>query len=185
MPVVPAIFVGVLSAVGGSILRDVALNLPIALMHVGSLYAVAATAGTTLLVVLVAFDVNIVIAGTACVVVTTLIRLGSRALRLEPARAARARQLAGVAARLTRDAPVDGGCRERRAVVERADAAARRAAAASVARQTATTSRTFSAATLPRIARLTADTTALSDAVEMSASMPTPHSTRPSTSSST
>ena len=77
VPVVPAVFVGVLSAVGGSILRDVALNLPIALMHVGSLYAVAATAGTTLLVVLVAFGVNIVIAGTACVIVTTLIRLGS------------------------------------------------------------------------------------------------------------
>jgi len=77
VPVVPAIFVGVLSAVGGSILRDVALNLPIALMHVGSLYAAAATAGTTLLVVLVAFDVNIVVAGTACVLVTTLIRLGS------------------------------------------------------------------------------------------------------------
>ncbi len=102
VPVVPAIFVGVLSAVGGSILRDVALNLPIALMHVGSLYAVAATAGTTLLVVLVAFDVNIVVAGH---------RVRHRhdahpprlgALRLEPARAAGARQLAGVAARLTR-----------------------------------------------------------------------------------
>jgi uncharacterized membrane protein YeiH len=77
VPVVPAVFVGVLSAVGGSILRDVALNLPIALMHVGSLYAVAATAGTVLLVVLVAVDVNIVVAGTACVIVTTLTRLGS------------------------------------------------------------------------------------------------------------
>ena len=52
-------------------------NLPIALMHVGSLYAIAATAGTVLLVVLVAFDVTIVVAGTACVIVTTLIRLGS------------------------------------------------------------------------------------------------------------
>jgi uncharacterized membrane protein YeiH len=77
VPVVPAVFVGVLSAVGGSILRDVALNLPIALMHVGSLYAVAATAGTVLLVVLASFDVNIVVAGTACVIITTLIRLGS------------------------------------------------------------------------------------------------------------
>jgi len=77
VPVVPAIFVGVISAVGGSILRDVALNLPIALMHVGSLYAIAATAGTTLLVVLVALDVNIVVAATACVIVTTLTRLGS------------------------------------------------------------------------------------------------------------
>ena len=77
VPEIPAVFVGVVSAVGGSILRDVSLNLPIALMHVGSLYAIAATAGTVLLVVLVAFDVNIFVAGTACVVVTTLIRLGS------------------------------------------------------------------------------------------------------------
>jgi len=77
VPVIPAVFIGVLSAVGGSILRDVALNLPIALMHVGSLYAVAATAGTVLLVALVALGVNIFIAGTACVIVTTLIRLGS------------------------------------------------------------------------------------------------------------
>ncbi|WP_022893289.1 trimeric intracellular cation channel family protein [Agromyces subbeticus] len=76
-PVVPAVFVGVLSAVGGSILRDVALNLPIALMHVGSLYAIAATVGAALLVVLVALGVNVVVAGSACVVVTTLIRLGS------------------------------------------------------------------------------------------------------------
>ena len=71
LPVVPAVFVGVLAAVGGSILRDVLLNLPIALMHVGSLYAVAATAGTVLLVVLVAFGVNIVVAAIVCVVVTT------------------------------------------------------------------------------------------------------------------
>lgn len=77
VPVVPAVFVGVLSAVGGSILRDVALNLPIALMHVGSLYAIAATAGTVLLVVLVALGVNVVVAATACVIVTTLTRLGS------------------------------------------------------------------------------------------------------------
>ena len=57
LPVVPAVFVGVLAAVGGSILRDLLLNLPIALMHVGSLYAVAALVGTLSLVVLVAFGV--------------------------------------------------------------------------------------------------------------------------------
>ena len=45
LPPVPAVFVGAVSAVGGSILRDLLLNLPIALMHVGSLYAVAAIAG--------------------------------------------------------------------------------------------------------------------------------------------
>jgi uncharacterized membrane protein YeiH len=77
VPEVPAVFVGVVSAVGGSILRDVALNLPIALMHVGSLYAVAAGAGTVLIVALVALGANITVAAIACVVVTTLIRLGS------------------------------------------------------------------------------------------------------------
>ena len=50
LPVVPSVFVGALSAVGGSILRDLLLQLPIALMHVGSLYAVAAIAGCTTLV---------------------------------------------------------------------------------------------------------------------------------------
>jgi len=77
VPEVPAVFVGVVSAVGGSILRDVSLNLPIALMHVGSLYAVAAAAGTVLIVVLVALGANITVAATACVIVTTAIRLGS------------------------------------------------------------------------------------------------------------
>lgn len=77
VPVVPAVFVGVVSAVGGSILRDVTLNLPIALMHVGSLYAIAATAGSVLLVALVAAGVQITWAAVACVIVTTATRLGS------------------------------------------------------------------------------------------------------------
>ena len=46
IPVIPSIFVGVVSAVGGSVVRDVLLAMPIALMHVGSLYAVAAGAGS-------------------------------------------------------------------------------------------------------------------------------------------
>jgi uncharacterized membrane protein YeiH len=77
VPVIPAVFVGVVSAVGGSILRDVALNLPIALMHVGSLYAVAATAGAVLLVAMAAAGVPVLWAAVACVVVTTATRLGS------------------------------------------------------------------------------------------------------------
>ncbi|WP_400998244.1 trimeric intracellular cation channel family protein [Agromyces sp. GXQ0307] len=75
VPEVPAVFVGVVAAVGGSILRDVALNLPIALMHVGSLYAVAAAGGTVLLVTMVLLGANILVAAIACVVVTTVIRL--------------------------------------------------------------------------------------------------------------
>lgn len=75
VPEVPAAFVGVLSAVGGSILRDMMLNLPIALMHVGSLYAVAAGVGCTMLVILATMNVQITIAGIICVIVTTIIRL--------------------------------------------------------------------------------------------------------------
>jgi uncharacterized membrane protein YeiH len=75
LPVVPAIFVGVLSAVGGSILRDLLLHRPIALMHVGSLYAIAAFAGTILLVILLANGVLVFIAATICVAVTFGVRV--------------------------------------------------------------------------------------------------------------
>ena len=75
LPVVPAIFVGVISAVGGSILRDLLLGRPIALMHVGSLYAIAAFAGTILLVILLAADVQVFIAATICVAVTFGVRV--------------------------------------------------------------------------------------------------------------
>jgi uncharacterized membrane protein YeiH len=75
LPEIPAIFVGVISAVGGSILRDVLLNVPIALMSVGSLYAVAALFGTTSLVLLVAFGADITLAAIVCVVLTFLVRV--------------------------------------------------------------------------------------------------------------
>ena len=75
LPEIPSIFVGVLSAVGGSILRDLLLNLPIALMHVGSLYAIAAVAGAGTLVSLVALGAPIFIAAVVCVAVTFGVRL--------------------------------------------------------------------------------------------------------------
>ncbi len=75
LPEIPSIFVGVISAVGGSILRDLLLNVPIALMSVGSLYAVAALAGTTSLVVLVALGADITLAAVVCVVLTFLLRV--------------------------------------------------------------------------------------------------------------
>ena len=75
MPPVPAIFVGVIAAVGGSILRDLLLAVPIAIMQVGSLYAVAAFAGTAVLVVLQAFSVDVLVAASACVVVTFGVRV--------------------------------------------------------------------------------------------------------------
>ncbi|HLU64346.1 MAG TPA: TRIC cation channel family protein [Protaetiibacter sp.] len=75
LPVIPAIFVGSFAAVGGSILRDLLLGLPIAIMQVGSLYAVAAIVGTGTLVVLDSFGVDTFVSGLVCVVVTFAVRV--------------------------------------------------------------------------------------------------------------
>ena len=75
MPLVPAVFVGVCSAVGGSMLRDVIMGLPVSVMHVGSLYAVAAGAGCLVLASAQALGAPIVPAAIAGVVVTAVIRV--------------------------------------------------------------------------------------------------------------
>jgi uncharacterized membrane protein YeiH len=75
LPPVPAVFVGVLAAVGGSILRDLLLGVPIAVMSVGSLYAVAAVAGAASLVALDALGLPVLIAAILCVVVTFGVRI--------------------------------------------------------------------------------------------------------------
>ena len=49
-----ALVVGVIGAIGGGMLRDVILNLPLSFLHVGTLYAVAAAAGIGALILLVA-----------------------------------------------------------------------------------------------------------------------------------
>jgi uncharacterized membrane protein YeiH len=75
VPAVPAVFLGALSAVGGSIVRDLLLTMPIALMQVGSLYAIAAVAGSTALVLLVAAGMNVTLAALVCVAVTFGVRI--------------------------------------------------------------------------------------------------------------
>lgn len=75
LPVVPAVFVGVCAAVGGGILRDIIMGLPVAIMHVGSLYAVAAGVGCAVLAIADAFGAPIVAAAIACVIVTAVIRV--------------------------------------------------------------------------------------------------------------
>ena len=75
MPLIPSVFVGVAPAVGGSILRDVIMGLPAALLHVGSLYAVAAGGGCATLAVLHWAGVGVVPAAVIGIVVTTVIRL--------------------------------------------------------------------------------------------------------------
>ncbi len=75
LPPVPAVFVGVCAAVGGGVLRDVLMGLPVAIMHVGSLYAVAAGAGCAILATAHAFGVDLVIAAIICIAVTAVIRI--------------------------------------------------------------------------------------------------------------
>jgi len=75
LPEVPAIFVGVAAAVGGGILRDVLMGLPVAIMHVGSLYAVAAGAGCVVLTVSFSLGAPLTAAAISAVAVTTVIRL--------------------------------------------------------------------------------------------------------------
>ncbi len=75
LPPVPAVFVGVCAAVGGGILRDVIMGLPVAVMHVGSLYAVAAAGGCAVLVVLTVLGVAVPAAAVVGIVVTCVVRL--------------------------------------------------------------------------------------------------------------
>ncbi len=72
-----ALVVGVIAAIGGGMLRDVMLSLPFSFLHVGTLYAVAAGAGTGVLVLLAELGTPIPVAGLVCVVVTTLVRLAA------------------------------------------------------------------------------------------------------------
>ena len=72
-----ALVVGVIGAIGGGMLRDVLLNLPISFLHVGTLYAVAAGAGVGTFIILVALQTPVPIAGLVCVAVTTLVRLAA------------------------------------------------------------------------------------------------------------
>jgi uncharacterized membrane protein YeiH len=75
LPPVPAVFVGVCAAVGGGVLRDVLMGLPVAIMHVGSLYAVAAGAGSAVLATANALGAPLPAAAIAGVIVTAVIRI--------------------------------------------------------------------------------------------------------------
>jgi uncharacterized membrane protein YeiH len=75
LPVIPAVFVGVCAAVGGGILRDMLMGVPVAIMHVGSLYAVAAGVGCLVLATANALGAPLVVAAIIGVAVTAVIRL--------------------------------------------------------------------------------------------------------------
>jgi uncharacterized membrane protein YeiH len=72
-----AVVVGVIGAIGGGMLRDVMLGLSFSFLHVGTLYAVAAGAGTGVLVAMVELGTPVPLAGVVCVVLTTLVRLAA------------------------------------------------------------------------------------------------------------
>ncbi len=75
LPAIPAIFVGAVAAVGGSVLRDLLLVAPIAFMQVGSLYVVAVLTGAASLVGLVALGVDVPVAAAVCVLLTFVVRV--------------------------------------------------------------------------------------------------------------
>ncbi|MFT4157842.1 MAG: TRIC cation channel family protein [Microbacterium sp.] len=76
IPPVPAVFIGVCAAVGGGVLRDIVMGLPTAIMHVGSLYAVAAGAGCAFIVIAnTVFGMSITLAAVIGIIVTTVIRI--------------------------------------------------------------------------------------------------------------
>lgn len=75
IPPIPAIFIGVCAAVGGSVLRDMLMGLPTAIMHVGSLYAVAAGAGCVFISVANLLGMPIPLAAVIGIVVTAVIRV--------------------------------------------------------------------------------------------------------------
>jgi uncharacterized membrane protein YeiH len=74
---VGAVFIGVIAAVGGSVVRDLLMGLPVAFLQVGSLFAVAAGAGATTFVVLARAGTPVPAAGIACIAVATVLRLGA------------------------------------------------------------------------------------------------------------
>jgi uncharacterized membrane protein YeiH len=75
IPPVPAVFIGVCAAVGGGVLRDMLMGLPTAIMHVGSLYAVAAGAGCAFIVVANTLGMQITFAAVLGIIVTAVIRV--------------------------------------------------------------------------------------------------------------
>ncbi|RWZ52545.1 hypothetical protein ELQ90_00880 [Labedella phragmitis] len=72
---VGALVVGVIGAIGGGMLRDTALGLPVSFLQVGTLYAVAAGSGVGVLVLLIELGVSVPIAAVGCIIVTATVRL--------------------------------------------------------------------------------------------------------------
>jgi uncharacterized membrane protein YeiH len=72
---VGALVVGVVGAIGGGMLRDIVLSLPVSFLQVGTLYAVAAGSGVGVLVLLIELGTPVPLASILCVAATTVVRL--------------------------------------------------------------------------------------------------------------
>jgi uncharacterized membrane protein YeiH len=74
---VGALVVGVIGAIGGGVLRDLLLNRSISVLHVGTLYAVAAAAGAGALILLIRVDVPVPIAGVISTAIAAVVRVAA------------------------------------------------------------------------------------------------------------
>ncbi|MGX5682282.1 trimeric intracellular cation channel family protein [Schumannella luteola] len=74
---VGALVVGVVGAIGGGMLRDVILARPVSVLHVGTLYAVAAGSGVAVLLVLLRFGVPVPTAGLLSTALTAALRIAA------------------------------------------------------------------------------------------------------------
>lgn len=72
---VGALVVGVIGAIGGGMLRDIVLGLPVSFVQIGTLYAVAAGSGAGVLVLLIELGTPVPVAAIVGVVVTAVVRL--------------------------------------------------------------------------------------------------------------
>ncbi|WP_433775711.1 trimeric intracellular cation channel family protein [Microbacterium sp. gxy059] len=79
IPVLPAVFIGACAAVGGGVVRDMMLGVPVAILHVGSFYAAAAAIGCTSLAVAQLLGLDIV----ACVILGIVVTAVTRILAVE------------------------------------------------------------------------------------------------------
>ncbi len=77
LPILPAIFIGTCTAVGGGVIRDLLVDMPVGVLYAGSLYAVAAMAGASVYLACMAIGTNDATALIACGVTAFAIRMAS------------------------------------------------------------------------------------------------------------
>ncbi|MDO5052969.1 MAG: TRIC cation channel family protein [Pseudoclavibacter sp.] len=77
LPVLPSILIGAVTAVGGGVLRDMLLSMPVGIMYVGSFYAVAAVGGAAAHLAADALGADEWLGFAICLGVTFVMRMAS------------------------------------------------------------------------------------------------------------